>query len=308
MNWETGGSDSRQLHTPGGIYLLLHQLAARSRRFSGSARIWSIWAGSGRQGAHWQAKAAAAGHIDPFANELSRVLNLRGLAERHSLADDDGKPLTVSINRVKTTVEVRTTKAMGGHLPSASRTNTLDVSFAHYLQNDPVVREWADEILTTAIDEAENLARAPRPRVISKVQARHLAKAQEQAAADLGTSPLKLQQALDGQLDTVASSCLDIDHSPFSTGRCDTSFLTCLRCPNALITQRHLPALLATVDELDRARQAMPIDAWVHEHGQTWLTLTRLILPQFTEAERTEAANAKPASLHLDLLDGPKEP
>ncbi|WP_031072096.1 hypothetical protein [Streptomyces sp. NRRL WC-3742] len=306
VHWETGGSASRQLHTPGGFYLLLHQLTERSRRFSGSTRLWSIWAGtSGRRGANWDTKLAAVGHIDAFAQRLSRTMNLKGLAERHGLTDDSGNPLPISLNRVKTTVEVRHTKAMGGHLPSASRTNTLDVSFAHYLQGDPVVREWADEILTTAIDEAEQQARSHRPAVITP--AHQLAQAPQQIAASLGTSPETLHRALGGELNTVVSSCLDILNSPFSDGVCDVSFLTCLRCPNALITHQHLPALLALVDELDRARQTMPIDAWVTRHGRTWLSLTRLILPQFTDAERAEAAKAKPATLGLDLLDGPKE-
>jgi len=308
VHWETGGSDSRQLHTPGGYYLLLHQLTARSRRFSSSTRIWSIWAGtSGRPGANWAIKAASAGHIDPFADRLARSLHLNQFAERHGLKDDNGNPLQISGNRIKTTVEVRTTKAMGGHLPSASRTNTLDVSFAHYLQGDPVVREWADEVLTTALSEAENHARGMVPIVVPPARAHQLAEDPERAAAELGTAPQTLQQALGGELDTVASSCLDIEHSPFSDSRCDVSFRTCLRCPNALITHQHLPALLALTDEIEQSRQTMPIDAWVHEHGRTWLALTRLILPHFTEAEQAEAAKNKPAFLGLALLDGPKE-
>lgn len=308
VHWETGGSDSRQLHTPGGFYLLLQQLTERSRRFSGSTRMWSIWAGtSGRRGANWDIKLAAAGHIDAFAQRLGRTLDLKGITDRHGLTDDNGAPLPVSLNRIKTTVEVRHTKAMGGHLPSASRTNTLDVSFAHYLQGDPVVREWADAILTTAIDDAEQSARSYRPNVITQVQAQKAADAPQQTASELGTTAETLHQALDGKLNTVAASCLDILHSPFSDGVCDVSFLTCLRCPNALITHQHLPALLALVDELDRARQTMPIEAWVNQHGRTWLSLTRLILPQFTDAERAEAAKAKPAPLGLDLLDDPKE-
>ncbi|MDX3525977.1 hypothetical protein P1P75_05890 [Streptomyces sp. ID05-39B] len=308
VHWETGGSDSRQLHTPGGLYLLLHQLTARGRRHSGSERLWSIWTGaSGTKGVDWEAKAAAHGHIDPYANRLGRVMGFSKWGQRHGLLDDSGKTLPIDMNRLKTTVEVRRTKAMGGHLPSASRTNTLDVSFANYLKGDPVVRDWADEILTTAINEAEDTARGFRPRVLTKAQA--AAQAPGQSAAVLGTTEETLHQALDGQLDTVASSCLDIEHSPFTDGRCDVSFLTCLRCPNALITEDHLPALLALVDTLDTARQSMDMDAWVSEHGRTWLALTRLILPRFTDAERDQAAQAKPApqDLGLDLLDVPKD-
>ncbi|MFF2655337.1 hypothetical protein [Streptomyces sp. NPDC058045] len=308
VHWETGGNDSRQLHTSGGYYRLLHQLTARGRRYSGGQRIWSIWTGaSGTKGVDWETKAAAFGHIDPYAARLGRVMRLKQWGQRHGLLDDSGNPLPIDMNRLKTTVEVRTTKAMGGHLPSASRTNTLDVSFANYLKGDPTVREWADEILTTAINEAEGNARGFQPHVLNAVQTQALAQDPEQSAAALGTTPQTLRQALGGQLDTVASSCLDIEHSPFSDGRCGVSFLTCLRCPNALITHDHLPALLTLVDTLGAARQSMDIDAWVNEHGRTWLALTRLILPQFTDAERDQAAKADPQDLGLDLLDVPKD-
>ncbi|MGW7278196.1 hypothetical protein ACWGIV_07780 [Streptomyces sp. NPDC054844] len=305
--WETGGSDSRQLHTPGGFYLLLHQLTDRGRRFSGGNRIWSIWAGlSGARGYNWDSKDVNFGHVDPFASTLARVLNLSEWGTRHDLTSDDGKPLKITVNRIKTTVEVRTTKAMGGHLPSASRTNTLDVSFQHYLQGDPVVRAWAEEIMTTALEEAESTARQFKPRVLDTATEQALRDG-SRTADSLGITPQALTEALDGKRDTLANSCLDIEHGPFDEGRCGVSFLTCLRCPNALITRHHLPALLALVDELEHARQQMPLDAWVTEHGRTWLALTRLILPKFTDAQRAQAATSKPPELVLDLLDGPKE-
>ncbi|MFI1852904.1 hypothetical protein [Streptomyces sp. NPDC020480] len=308
VHWETGSNDSRQLHTPGGVYLLLHQLTARGRRFTGDTRIWSIWAGAtGTKGTAWDAKAAANGHIDPFAVRLSRVVAMTEWARGHGLTTDDGEPLKVHLGRVKTAVEVRTTKAMGGHLPSASRTNTMDVSFAHYLRGDPIIKDWAEQVLTSALDDAENQVRAFRPRVVTPAQAQLLAQAPRHSAAAHGTTPETLNQALGGKLDTLASACLDIHHGPFTDGRCDVSFLTCLRCPNALITDRHLPNLLAVLDALNTARDAMNIDAWVREHGQTWLIITRLVLPQFTAAQIEAAANNKPEALDLDLLDGPKE-
>ncbi|MBT3163099.1 hypothetical protein HTV80_08265 [Streptomyces sp. Vc74B-19] len=310
VHWEIGTAESRQLHTPGGYYLLLHDLTRRGRRLSGGQRIWSIWAGAaGRRGADWETKSAANGHIDPFAARLNRSLRLNRWSQSHELTDDSGQPLALNLNRLKTTVEVRTTKAVGGHLPSASRTNTLDVSFAHYLQGDPRIREWADQVITSAIDDAENTARAFRPRILDSAGEQALATAPEDISRQYGTEPDVLKNAMAGELDTLASSCLSIDHSPFTkNGRCDVSFLTCLRCPNALIAERHLPALLAVVDALQAALETTSVDAWIEEHGRTWLMLTRLILPKFTDAQREKAAQSKPVFPGLDLLDGPKEP
>ena len=40
-----------------------------------------------------------------------------------------------------------------------------------------------------------------------------------------------MKQARAGELDTLVSSCLDIDQSPLTGDRCSASFLTCLRVP-----------------------------------------------------------------------------
>jgi hypothetical protein len=46
------------------------------------------------------------------------------------------RPLEVSFNRIRTSIEVRRTRAAGGHLPSAVRSNTIGVLFTTYLRGD----------------------------------------------------------------------------------------------------------------------------------------------------------------------------
>jgi hypothetical protein len=43
---------------------------------------------------------------------------------------------TVSFNRIKTTADARRTRALGGHLPSAAKSNTAQVLFRNYLSPD----------------------------------------------------------------------------------------------------------------------------------------------------------------------------
>ncbi|MFJ5839799.1 hypothetical protein ACIQGO_24085 [Streptomyces shenzhenensis] len=314
--WEIGTSQSRQLHTPGGFYLLLHRLTARGRRFSGDTRVWSIWRGAGaRSGSLWEKTAAAHGHRDPFAVSLKGGYELKEWARRHGLTADETDPntgerlpLPVNGNRIKTTVEVRTVKAVGGHLPSASRTNTIDVSFEHYLRGDKTVRDWAEKVLGAALSDAESSARAFHLRVLNGEMEWAAAQTPETVATALGTTAAALKSATAGELDTLASSCLDIEHHPDTDAQCNVSFLTCLSCSNALVAERHLPALLALLDMLQNALQELPVDAWVARHGRTWLTITRLILPRFTDGQVEKAARNKPSLPPLDLLDGPKEP
>ena len=300
VHWETGRARSRELHTPGGFYLLVAELTERSRSFSGSRHVWSVF--SAPRG------ASSARHHDPFGQSLSFVeLKLPQWASEHNLSGDDGQPMRVTMNRLKTSVEVRVTRAVGGHLPSASRTNTMDVSFLHYLRNDPVIREWADQVLTDALDDAENSARSFRLRILDAQTRQGLGAGPHETAARLGIMASQLRQADSGELDTLASACLDIERHPDTGERCQTSFLACLNCPNALVTERHLPMLLALADQLERWLQQMSVDEWRRRHGLTWLIITRVILPRFTPAQIRDAGVSKPPSLPVDLLSGPQE-
>jgi hypothetical protein len=130
--WETG-PPSRRLHTPGGFYLLVHQLTARGRRISGSSLLWSVWRSSPGN------TPCGAEHHDPFASWLGQPVSLGGWAQRHDLRGDDGQPLVVQLGRLRTSAEVRRTRQLGGHLPSAARTNTMQVLWNSYLRADPLV-------------------------------------------------------------------------------------------------------------------------------------------------------------------------
>ncbi|MFE7392599.1 hypothetical protein [Streptomyces sp. NPDC057582] len=98
---------------------------------------------------------------------------------------------------------------------------------------------------------------------------------------------------------------MDIDNGP-SGGRCRDSLLACFTCPNALVLEHHLPALLALADTLQADLQQRDAEEWATRHGATWQVLTRDILPRFSPAQRAAAAAARPV-LPLNLIDGPKE-
>jgi hypothetical protein len=308
VHWQIDDRPSRQLHKPGSYYLLIHALNQRSRQFSGSRRLWSIWVGTTGAGKQQHAGVPNPNHhVDPFGRQLSRALYFTQWAARHQLTSDGGGPLEVNLNRLKTTVEIRTTRAVGGHLPSAARTNSMNVSFLHYLRNDPRVRDWADRILTDAIANAESDAHKFQLRIMGDDQRRRFSADPHATAADLGTTVTKIDQAGAGDLDTLLSSCLDIEHSPHNDGHCRASFELCLRCPNALVLERHLPALLTYMDWLQHRLDTISVDDWCARHGVTWLIISRLILPKFTPAQIQRATERKPTDLPLDLLEGPVE-
>ncbi|MFD3883996.1 hypothetical protein [Streptomyces microflavus] len=91
VRWPTSTGASRPLHEAGDFYLLLHQLTARSRRFSDSDTLWSVW--------------APAGHTRPAPRAVPALMDL--WVRTHRLTADDGQPLAVLPNRLRATVRAR---------------------------------------------------------------------------------------------------------------------------------------------------------------------------------------------------------
>jgi hypothetical protein len=284
--WEIG-PPSRQLHTPGGFYLLLLELTARSRAFSGSATAWSIWlGGSVRQGLH------GGRHLDPFAGYLGRGLALTRWARGRGLTEH-GQPLNLTMNRLKTTVERRRTFAVGGHLPSAVRTNTQDVLFTSYLAGDPTVRDWADGLIAEAVIDAEQAARDAHRRALAP-----------------GEGRIPVVEPADDATATAFAACSNPTESPFNDGPCRASFLACFACRNAVVTGAHLPAVLDLQAEVERRWHTTPQQRWWQRYGQAWLAITEDILPRFTPTEIDQARHAVTGSAGalLELLEGPHDP
>lgn len=108
VTWEIG-PPHRELHTPGGLHLLLHRLMARSRAFSGSETVWSTW-----RNAQSAAGIGVGEHHDPYAMKLAAALSLKDWADGHGLCrdaagDEVARPLEVDLRRVRTSCEVRRT-------------------------------------------------------------------------------------------------------------------------------------------------------------------------------------------------------
>jgi hypothetical protein len=186
---------------------------------------------------------------------------------------------------------------MGGHLPSAARSNTYPVLFRNYLRGDPTTLEWAQDIVGQALVDAERSAldahrralntHGGRLRVITgPADAEHL----QQAGLDADTA----RRAADGLLDTAWSGCTDHDHHPATGTRCHTSFLDCFHCGNCLITHEHLPRQLGLLDALAARRHQLSEQDWWGRYGAVWAAIRRDVLVKFSPAEIEQAQAIKP--------------
>jgi hypothetical protein len=301
--WEIG-PPSRRLHTPGGFYLLAHQLTARGRRISGSPSLWPVWRSSPGN------TPCTAEHHDPFASWLGQPVSLGGWAQRHDLRGDDGNPLAVQLGRLRTSAEVRRTRQLGGHLPSAARTNTMQVLWNSYLRADPLVTAWAEEVVHAAVGDAEQAALDAHARALAahggtlRIIARP---APEPGTDGTGMDAVTAQRAASSELDTAWAGCTDRDASPWNEGTCRASFLDCFHCGNALITPSHLPRLLSLTDDLEQRREQMSEQAWWRRYGPAWAAIRHDVLPEFTPAQVQAAVAVKPADSWLDLAEGLRE-
>ncbi|MFJ5924669.1 hypothetical protein ACIQF6_18920 [Kitasatospora sp. NPDC092948] len=274
VTWEIGPKD-RELHTPGGLYLLLLELTARGRSFCGASTAFAIWRNNHRTGAkgiteHWAPFEASLGHggaihMSAWAAERPKPV-LADLPPKKNGQQPPAPPLSVTFNRIKTSVDARRTRQMGGHLPSSAKSNTAQVLYANYLKADEPTREWAAEVVAEALVDAEHAAveahkraaerRGGGPKVLPKVgTARDLEEA--------GMAPDVARKLADGELDTAWTACEDHDHNPETQAPCGDSFLDCFHCGNCLVTRAHLPGLLGLLDSLGALRQRMnEIDWW----------------------------------------------
>lgn len=311
--WEIG-PPNRELHTAGGAYLLLLELTARSRGFCGSSSAICFWRNGHRSGIAVTKEERWA----PFELDLRLAgsIDLHGWAKSRPLladADDDRgerRTLQVTFNRIKTTADARRTKQMGGHLPSAAKTNTAQVLFTNYLAADEATRTWAEEVMAEALVDAEQAA----------IQA-HQAAMQSRGGAPTvvpgPASPERLGEAglgegtandlHSGDLDTAWTACADHDRHPATGTVCGDSFLDCFHCGNCLVTRDHLPRLVALLDALGERRQQISELDWWKRYGPAWVAVKRDILAKFDPAEIADARARQPADALLDLVEPPWE-
>ncbi len=306
VTWEIG-PPGRELHTPGGLYLLLLRLTARSRVITQTGRAWSIWRNGTQSGVEGTDE-----HFDPFARRLSGAwFKLDKWVAAARIVADDGEPLRLNLRRLRTSVEVRRTKQLGGHLPSVVRSNTIPVLFRHYLRGDPTVTAWAEEIISDAVLDAEQAALAAHERALRTAGGSlHIVTATQPDAAALQQAGIDAATAADvtsGKLNTAWTACVDRESHP-ATGRpCQASFLDCFHCGNCLITRDHLPRLLALLTAMNQRRAHMGEDAWWQRYGPAWAAIRHDILGRFSPAEVEQAKSIQPGDALLDLVENPWE-
>lgn len=169
--------------------------------------------------------------------------------------------------------------------------HTVEVFHGHYT-NSTVLRAQAGRTITELQADLMNRARSYEgPTIITP-----------DAEAQLMAGPGPHDALINGELDMGLASCRDPYASPFGVAGllCPVSTTgDCWQCPNAVITSRHLPAIVAWLDEvLEYQRRVLAPDRFAQRWAPLRRWLTEYVLPLFGE-QRVAAARRKLPPLEL---------
>ena len=168
-----------------------------------------------------------------------------------------------------------------------ARRHRAPTFFRSYV-NNPALRAHGAGDLVSSITEAFDEAIGPR--VIPTAQA---AAIRDKEDLIEGMSNQMVDALMSGELAGPHAACIDPTSSPFARAGsvCGSAASgLCFICPNAVVMEDHLPALVFFADYLDPNRYG-DLDAWTKTWQPVWESVTVRILPKFDHSAIAEARN-----------------
>ncbi|MGH9068767.1 MAG: hypothetical protein ACRDX8_03990 [Acidimicrobiales bacterium] len=197
---------------------------------------------------------------------------------RQGIADEVSTPYTFGRLRKSAVVGSVDKDPVGYRRDRANhRTDTL---FAHYLTSERT-RDRQGAKLTlrvkTLFEAAMTGGGTEGPTVIDDEALHLLAVGQEAPGLPADTAKRLVANELDGPL-TACRDPLSSPHAPAGQVCPFSANGSCYRCPNALITKRHVPAILGLLEAIDPAR-AGDLVIWSQSWEDIYVFLTTVVLP-----------------------------
>ncbi|MGH8429602.1 MAG: hypothetical protein ACREUF_04275, partial [Solimonas sp.] len=215
------------------------------------------------------------------------------------IADDDRRPLHLLLSRLRKTHKALWYAKTQGDLARFAVGHTPEIAARHYADL-PSLRHLHEQTIADGLNDALVSALAPRI-VTPKEEARAH---RDPAALKLPVPPSKVRALMSGREDVWLASCAGFHNSPFAAEGelCPQPFWGCLECPNAVITARKLPALIAFLDFIVSRRAGLSEADWWAKFGRPFARITRQILPAFPERIVAEARQKARSPEHAPYL------
>jgi hypothetical protein len=277
-----------ELHTPFGLYILLHELTARSRAITGENRLFIGYCQRGGQGAGRGLRplnAKSDGSIAILGRSYGLVADAPG-------ADGNPAPLPLRLDLLRLTyIEL--------HQKPVAHTETTAAT-QYLARNRGNITQYREVVADTLTDEA---AKARARGIITTMPARDVERARsdpETVAAEYHLNPVTLKKMIAGELDTVMASCTDNTGGRYAPPgeSCTASFMLCLGCECARGLPHHLPAQVLVHDALTQRRDQMDPLQWAHRFALPYAQLTDLL----SQHDETAIADARRDATDADRL------
>ncbi|MEU7292863.1 hypothetical protein AB0A76_06600 [Streptomyces exfoliatus] len=268
------------LHTPFGLYVLVHELTVRARQFAGGNRLLVTYMATGggpgvSKGRGWRPMRTDGALI----SKLGRDWNLPS-----DEVDKEGNPLPMRPLRLET---LRMTYIELHQKPVAHNRQTATRYLVRNRGNINEYRAVVAQALTAEVAKARARSK------ITMMTAEQVAQAQEnveEVAAEMGLEPPVLKRMIAGELDTVLGACADNNNGSYNPGEpCRASFLLCLGCECARALPRHLPVQVVVHDRLAERREQMGPLQWAERFAGPHAQLADLL----DQADETAVEDAR---------------
>jgi hypothetical protein len=221
-----------------------------------------------------------------------RMLSMKELVasstERHGIRDEQGKPLHLSLTRLRKTHKAAWYRRTGGQLDRFAVGHSIAIAANHYA-DIPALCHIHEATIADAMTDA--LDAALHPCVLSSDEEAAV-RADPNKVVGLPVSGTAAVNALlSGEQDVWLASCGGFYNSPFCAAgdACPSPFWGCLECSNAVITARKLPALLSFLSFVRAQRQVLSEHDWITKFGRVHGRIADQILPRFADTEIEQA-------------------
>ncbi|MEU5108171.1 hypothetical protein AB0H07_38940 [Streptomyces sp. NPDC021354] len=265
-----------ELHTPFGLYVLLHELTARSRAMAGGNRLLVGYSAAGGQGTGRGVRPLS-GNALPVA----RLGQAHGLTRDEPDEEGNPVPLPLRLDLLRLTfVELH-------QKPVAHTEKTAATYMFRNRGNITEYRKVVADALTAEVAKARARGAVA---VMSGEDVERARTEPETVAAEQGLDPATLKRMIAGELDTVLSACTDNTGGPHNPGEpCRASFMQCLDCECARALPRHLPVQVLVHDRLEERREQMDPLQWAARFAGPHAQLADLL----GEHDETAVADAR---------------
>lgn len=273
-------ADRFDLHSPFGVYMLLHNLTAPARQHISTDRLF-VWWGS----------VGGCGVGKGFRTHLHSDLVRRWAIEQNVRADEGDEPLVVTLDRMRLTFNelqqrpvAHTDKTLANEYLARNRGNLVEYQ----------------KVVADAL--AEQVTKASTRNRLQTLTADEVAEAREnpvEVARRHNMDAAVLQRLLAGELDTVLGGCIDNTNGPHTAAGkpCTASFMLCLSCPCARATPAHLPLQVLVHDRLEARKAAVTPMRWAQRFALAHSQLTDLL----DRAGAVAVADARSVSTSADV-------